>query len=162
MGCPWNGLFYSTPTFCGTALFCDPHLFLFCTSSLGNLMNLFVICAAELLVHLLITVVSFYLSSDLHHLSYSPLHVPLAEVCLPSQHVKATTINLCPNPPFWITKPLWPFICDASKSCGQFLQCLAKLNHFPSQPHLQCLPRLFSHISFITVQLLFLFCLCST
>lgn len=126
MGCPWDGLFYSTPAFRGTALFSDPHLF--CISSLGKLINLFVICAA-VAVHFLITDLSPFIYT---HLSYSRLHVPLAEVCLPSLHMKATTVHLCPNPPFWITKPLWPFICDASKSCGRFLQCLAKLHHFPA------------------------------
>lgn len=91
-------------------------------------MNLFPICAADFLVRLLITALSPLIKAVIYTcLSDSPLHVLVAEVLLSSQHVKATTINLCPNPPFWITEPLWPFVCDVSKSCRQYLQSLAKL-----------------------------------
>lgn len=56
--CPLDGVFIHPPAFCGTALFSDSYLFLLCTSSLGDLMNLFTICAADLLVRLLITALS--------------------------------------------------------------------------------------------------------
>lgn len=109
--CPSHGWFYPPSSFpCRSPVLWSLS---FPSSRLCSacLVDLFAVCAADLLLHLLIAALSPFIWAVIcPRRSRSPARVLRVEVELSSPPGKTRTFNLCSNPPLLITAPLWPFV----------------------------------------------------